>query len=99
MKTWNLVLLMLCVTVIAPIVLYTDRFSASFKASSSRNQFLEDLSAFMGVPLHTWVLFSNFKLAYNLLRRPDGTFNRHLAEFLDRKVPANANAVEGIVKQ
>ncbi|KAJ0110587.1 hypothetical protein Patl1_02099 [Pistacia atlantica] len=23
----------------------------------------------MGVPLHTWVLFSNFKLAYNLLRR------------------------------
>ncbi|XP_031279436.1 probable galacturonosyltransferase 4 isoform X3 [Pistacia vera] len=46
MKTRNLVLLMLCVTVIAPIVLYTDRFSASFKASSSRNQFLEDLSAF-----------------------------------------------------
>ncbi|XP_031255419.1 gibberellin receptor GID1C-like isoform X1 [Pistacia vera] len=50
----------------------------------------------MGVPLHTWVLISNFKLAYNLLRRPDGTFNRHLAEFLDRKVPANANAVDGV---
>ncbi|KAJ0086184.1 hypothetical protein Patl1_07442 [Pistacia atlantica] len=46
MKTRNLVLLILCVTVTAPIVLYTDRFSASFKASSSRNQFLEDLSAF-----------------------------------------------------
>lgn len=41
-----------------------------------------------------WVLISNFKLAYNLLRRPDGTFNRHLAEFLDRKVPANANPVD-----
>lgn len=50
----------------------------------------------MVVPLHTWVLISNFKLAYNLLRRPDGTFNRHLAEFLDRKVPANANPVDGV---
>ncbi|KAE8710556.1 Gibberellin receptor GID1 [Hibiscus syriacus] len=46
--------------------------------------------------LNTWVLISNFKLAYNLLRRPDGTFNRHLAEFLDRKVPANANPVDGV---
>lgn len=49
----------------------------------------------MVVPLNTWVLISNFKLAYNLLRRPDGTFNRHLAEFLDRKVLANANPVDG----
>ncbi|KAI5659029.1 hypothetical protein M9H77_27822 [Catharanthus roseus] len=48
------------------------------------------------VPLNTWVLISNFKLAYNLLRRPDGTFNRHLAEFLDRKVSANAIPVEGV---
>lgn len=50
----------------------------------------------MVVPLNTWVLISNFKLAYNLLRRPDGTFNRHLAEFLDRKVPPNALPVEGV---
>ncbi|CAN1167860.1 Gibberellin receptor GID1C [Linum perenne] len=50
----------------------------------------------MVVPLNTWVLISNFKLAYNLLRRPDGTFNRHLAEFLDRKVAANANPVDGV---
>lgn len=50
----------------------------------------------MVVPLNTWVLISNFKLAYNLLRRPDGTFNRHLAEFLDRKVLPNANPVDGI---
>ncbi|XP_043709038.1 gibberellin receptor GID1C-like [Telopea speciosissima] len=48
------------------------------------------------VPLNTWVLISNFKLAYNLLRRPDGTFNRHLAEFLDRKVAANATPVDGV---
>ncbi|KAL3537979.1 hypothetical protein ACH5RR_001345 [Cinchona calisaya] len=48
------------------------------------------------VPLNTWILISNFKLSYNLLRRPDGTFNRHLAEFLDRKVPANANPVDGV---
>ncbi|PON72934.1 Arylacetamide deacetylase [Parasponia andersonii] len=48
------------------------------------------------VPLNTWVLISNFKLAYNLLRRPDGTFNRHLAEFLDRKVPSNTNSVNGV---
>lgn len=48
------------------------------------------------VPLSTWVLISNFKLSYNLLRRPDGTFNRHLAEFLERKVPANASPVEGV---
>ncbi|XP_059652577.1 gibberellin receptor GID1C-like [Cornus florida] len=50
----------------------------------------------MVVPLNTWVLISNFKLTYNLLRRPDGSFNRHLAEFLDRKVPANANPVDGV---
>lgn len=48
------------------------------------------------VPLSTWVLISNFKLSYNLLRRPDGSFNRHLAEFLDRKVPANSAPVEGV---
>nr|GMD46805.1 gibberellin receptor GID1C-like [Ipomoea batatas] len=48
------------------------------------------------VPLNTWVLISNFKLAYNLLRRPDGTFNRHLAEFLDRKVQADANPSDGV---
>ncbi|XP_073150735.1 gibberellin receptor GID1B-like [Henckelia pumila] len=48
------------------------------------------------VPLNTWILISNFKLAYNLLRRPDGTFNRELNEFLDRKVPANANPVDGV---
>lgn len=48
------------------------------------------------VPLNTWILISNFKLAYNLLRRPDGSFNRHLAEFLDRKVLANANPVNGV---
>ncbi|XP_072968861.1 gibberellin receptor GID1C-like [Typha angustifolia] len=50
----------------------------------------------MVVPLNTWVLISNFKLAYNMLRRPDGTFDRHLAEFLDRKVPANATPVDGV---
>ncbi|KAJ8748381.1 hypothetical protein K2173_003018 [Erythroxylum novogranatense] len=48
------------------------------------------------VPLNTWVLISNFKLAYNLLRRPDGTFNRDLAEFLERKVPANTIPVDGV---
>ncbi|XVF72510.1 hypothetical protein PTKIN_Ptkin12aG0126900 [Pterospermum kingtungense] len=48
------------------------------------------------VPLNTWVLISNFKLAYNLQRRPDGTFNRDLSEFLDRKVPANMNPVDGV---
>ncbi|KAK1388334.1 hypothetical protein POM88_016512 [Heracleum sosnowskyi] len=50
----------------------------------------------MVVPLNTWILISNFKLAYNLLRRPDWTFNRHLAEFLDRKVPSNLNRVNGV---
>ena len=48
------------------------------------------------MPLSTWVLISNFKLSYNLLRRPDGTFNRQLAEFLDRHVPANLMPVDGI---
>ncbi|KAL2900495.1 Gibberellin receptor GID1B [Bienertia sinuspersici] len=48
------------------------------------------------VPLNTWILISNFKLAYNLLRRPDGTFNRELNEFLDRKVPANTIPVDGV---
>ncbi|KAJ4892916.1 Gibberellin receptor GID1A [Raphanus sativus] len=48
------------------------------------------------VPLNTWVLISTFKLSYNLLRRSDGTFNRHLAEYLDRKVTANANPEDGV---
>ncbi|PKA48604.1 Gibberellin receptor GID1C [Apostasia shenzhenica] len=51
----------------------------------------------MVVPLNTFVLISNFKVAYNMLRRPDGSFDRHLAEFLDRKVPANASPVNGVV--
>ncbi|CAH9115153.1 unnamed protein product [Cuscuta epithymum] len=48
------------------------------------------------VPLNTWILISNFKLAYNMLRRPDGTFNRDLAEFLERKVQPNAFPVDGV---
>ncbi|KAI0530693.1 hypothetical protein KFK09_000240 [Dendrobium nobile] len=51
----------------------------------------------MVVPLNTFVLISNFKIAYNMLRRPDGSFDRHLAEFLDRKVQANASPVNGVV--
>ncbi|KAL8109409.1 gibberellin receptor GID1C-like [Apium graveolens] len=50
----------------------------------------------MVVPLNTWVLISNLKLAYNLLRRGDGTFNRQLAEFLDRKAQSNTNPVDGV---
>ncbi|KAI4341719.1 hypothetical protein MLD38_026409 [Melastoma candidum] len=49
------------------------------------------------VPLNTWVLISNFKLAYNILRRPDGTFNRDLDEFLERRVPANTIPVDGVL--
>uniref|UniRef100_A0A2P2LNI1 Hexosyltransferase n=1 Tax=Rhizophora mucronata TaxID=61149 RepID=A0A2P2LNI1_RHIMU len=45
MRVRNVVIGMLFVTVIAPIVLYTDRFAA-FKASSSRNELLEDATAF-----------------------------------------------------
>ncbi|KAL2540566.1 Gibberellin receptor GID1B [Abeliophyllum distichum] len=48
------------------------------------------------VPLNTWILISHFKLSYNILRRPDGTFNRYLAEYLDRKVPANVIPVDGV---
>lgn len=48
------------------------------------------------VPLNTWILISNFKLAYNMLRRSDGTFDRALNEFLDRKVPANTVPVDGV---
>nr|ABU63410.1 putative gibberellin receptor [Selaginella kraussiana] len=46
------------------------------------------------VPLSTWVLISNLKVAYTLARQPDGSFNRELAEFLDRKVaPCNVDGV------
>lgn len=51
----------------------------------------------MVVPLNTWVLISNFKVAYNMLRRPDGSFDRHLSEFLERKVPANATPVNNVI--
>ncbi|KAK4753344.1 hypothetical protein SAY87_022142 [Trapa incisa] len=43
-----------------------------------------------------WLLISKFKIDYKMLRRPDGTFDCHLAEYLDRKVPANANPVGGV---
>uniref|UniRef100_A0A2P2LNH0 Hexosyltransferase n=1 Tax=Rhizophora mucronata TaxID=61149 RepID=A0A2P2LNH0_RHIMU len=45
MTVRNLVIGMLFVTVIAPILLYTDRFVA-LKPSTSGNQFLEDVTAF-----------------------------------------------------
>ncbi|KAK9057275.1 hypothetical protein SSX86_022110 [Deinandra increscens subsp. villosa] len=48
------------------------------------------------VPLHTRILISNLKLSYNMLRRPDGTLKRDLAEFLDRKVVANTVPVDGV---
>jgi gibberellin receptor GID1 len=48
------------------------------------------------VPLNTWILISHFKVSYNMLRRSDGTFNRDLNEFLDRKVPPNAIPVDGV---
>ncbi|KAJ1389481.1 Nucleotide-diphospho-sugar transferase, partial [Sesbania bispinosa] len=38
--------------------------------------------------LQMWVLISNFKLAYNLLRRPDGTFNRKRIYLLESTRPA-----------
>lgn len=66
-------------------------------ASMAGNEEVNVNESKRAVPLNTWILISNFKLAYNLLRRPDGTFNRHLAEFLDRKVPANANPVDGVL--
>ena len=49
------------------------------------------ISDFSLVLVYTEGGSTKYMEAYNLLRRPDGTFNRHLAEFLDRKVPANAN--------
>nr|BAQ20607.1 gibberellin receptor GID1L2 [Lygodium japonicum] len=48
------------------------------------------------VPLTTYVLISTFKVIYQLLRRPDGTLNRNLAEFLDRKRTADATPVDGV---
>ncbi|CAI8589064.1 unnamed protein product [Vicia faba] len=62
----------------------------------ARSNQLNPSDSRMVVPLNMWVLISNFKLAYNLLRRPDGTFNRDLAEFLDQKVPANANPMDEV---
>ncbi|KAK4765788.1 hypothetical protein SAY86_026878 [Trapa natans] len=41
----NLVLLMLCATVVAPIVLYTHRIG-TFKSASSRNEYMEEVTAF-----------------------------------------------------
>ncbi|KAK4761117.1 hypothetical protein SAY87_006010 [Trapa incisa] len=41
----NLVLLMLCATVVAPIVLYTHRIG-TFKSASSRSEYMEEVTAF-----------------------------------------------------
>ncbi|KAJ1262864.1 hypothetical protein BS78_09G141400 [Paspalum vaginatum] len=48
------------------------------------------------VPLHHWVLISNFKVAYTMFRRADGTFDRDLDEYHDRRVPPDARAQEGV---
>ncbi|KAF8392521.1 hypothetical protein HHK36_022864 [Tetracentron sinense] len=50
----------------------------------------------MVVPLNTWILITKFKLVYNLIRRPDGTFDRYMDEFHEKKVSANANPVDGV---
>ncbi|XP_062161153.1 probable galacturonosyltransferase 4 isoform X2 [Alnus glutinosa] len=44
MRVRNLVVVLLFVTVIAPIVLYTDRL-ATFKTSSSKDEFIEDVTS------------------------------------------------------
>lgn len=41
----NVVVLMLLVTVVAPIILYTDRIG-TFKSASSRNEFIEEVTSF-----------------------------------------------------
>ncbi|XP_061344336.1 probable galacturonosyltransferase 4 [Gastrolobium bilobum] len=41
----NIVLLLLCITVVAPIVLYTDRLG-TFKSPSTKQEFIEDVTAF-----------------------------------------------------
>ncbi|TKY72298.1 galacturonosyltransferase 4 [Spatholobus suberectus] len=41
----NIVLLLLCVTVVAPIVLYTDRLG-TFESPSTKQEFIEDVTAF-----------------------------------------------------
>ncbi|CAN6328284.1 unnamed protein product, partial [Urochloa humidicola] len=48
------------------------------------------------VPKQTFLLISQFKVSYHLIRRADGTFDRHLAEFLDRRVPPDARAQDGV---
>ncbi|KAI4303574.1 hypothetical protein MLD38_039184 [Melastoma candidum] len=42
----NAVAVMLLVTVICPIVLYTDTIGSSFKPSSSRNEFIDEVATF-----------------------------------------------------
>ncbi|GKV18855.1 hypothetical protein SLEP1_g29181 [Rubroshorea leprosula] len=48
MKVRTVVLVLLAVTVIAPILLYTDTL-VTFKPSSSEREFLEDVSTFQAV--------------------------------------------------
>lgn len=48
------------------------------------------------VPIQTLLLISQFKLSYHRLRRADGTFDRYKAEFLDRRVPPDARAQDGV---
>ncbi|XP_057756908.1 probable galacturonosyltransferase 4 [Arachis stenosperma] len=43
----NIVLLLLCITVVAPIVLYTDRLG-TYKSPSTKEEFIEDVTAFVG---------------------------------------------------
>ncbi|KDO78643.1 hypothetical protein CISIN_1g005035mg [Citrus sinensis] len=46
MKTRNLVVGMLCATVLAPILIFTSTFKDSYPSSSESGEFLEDLTAF-----------------------------------------------------
>ncbi|CAO2175112.1 unnamed protein product [Urochloa humidicola] len=48
------------------------------------------------VPMNTWLLINQFKVRYYMYRRADGTFNRDLAEYHDRREPPDARAQEGV---
>ncbi|EFJ23284.1 hypothetical protein SELMODRAFT_271143 [Selaginella moellendorffii] len=48
------------------------------------------------VPLSTWILISKLKVEYMLTRGADGSFNRNLAEFHDRKASASLAPHDGV---
>ncbi|ONK69322.1 uncharacterized protein A4U43_C05F21640 [Asparagus officinalis] len=89
------VLILLCITVLAPIVLYTDRLSASFSPPSSNDGFIDDASnwSFVNEPEKLSALHQD---SSDALKEPAGVV---YSDNLSNSVQISAKSTDELVKE